>query len=91
MYFFMQGDYTLGGRWGRHISLTDPDQFFGTDLSKQTVKVYGHFLPRPKVGQTLVGEFQKSFIKFMFVKVEYCNDPHDMFFADVRAIAQELK
>lgn len=87
----MKGDYKLGGGWGCHVSLSNPDEFSQIDLNTQTVRVYGHITPRPRVGQTLVGEFQKSFIKFEFVNVEYCHDPQDMFFAEVKAVAQEMK
>lgn len=87
----MNGDYKLGGVWGCHVSLLNPNEFSKTDLNTQTVKVYGHISPRPRVGQTLVGEFQRSFIKFEFVDVEYCSDPPDMFFAEVKAVYQVLK
>lgn len=83
----MTGDFTLGGGWGRHVSLFNAAEF----NVHQPVRVWGHFQPRPKVGQTLVGEFQKSLIKFRFESVEYCRDPPDMFFAVVRAIDQGPK
>jgi hypothetical protein len=87
----LKGDYKLGGTRGHHVSLWDKENFNKIKLNKETVPVYGHIEPRPKVGQTLVGEFQKSFIKFEFVSIEYCSDPPDMFFADVKAIEQEMK
>jgi len=87
----MQGDYKLGGGLGFHIGLSDSKSFHKINLNEETVRVYGHYTPRPKIGQTLVGEFQKSFIEFEFVDVEYCADPPDMFFANVKAIGQELK
>ena len=87
----MKGDYTLGGSWGNHISLMDSKGFSGLDLNTAAAAVSGHTTPRPKVGQTLVGEFQKSFIKFKFIEVKYCEDPPDMFFAKVKAIEQQRK
>jgi len=87
----LKGDYQLGGGWGHHVSLENERNFHKINLNEQTVRVYGHITPRPKEGQTLVGEFQKSFIKFEFVDVKYCADPPDMFFAEVKAIEQELK
>lgn len=45
----------------------------------------------PLIGETLMDEFNKSFIKFKFMKVERCFDPSDMFFADVTPIEQEMK
>ena len=84
----MLADYKLGGFWGCHVSLSDPKNF---DPNAESIRVYGHHPVRPKVGDTLMGEFQKSFIKFKFVKVKYCHDPADMFFAEVKAIDQEMK
>lgn len=85
----MKGDYKLGGFLG--ISLLDPEEFHKVDLNTETVRVHGHITPRPSVGQTLIGEFQKSFILFEFVHVDYCLDPNDQFFADVKVIGQEMK
>ena len=87
----MTGDFRLGGGWGRHVSLFHPESFHTIDLAREPVRVWGHWLPRPKVGQTLVGEFQRSHLKFRFEKVELCRDPPDMFFAEVRAVEQVMK
>lgn len=87
----LTGDYKLGGGWGCHVSLLDSDAFKDVDLGKDTVKVYGHHPEIPKKGQTVVGEFQNSFIKFEFIRVEREDDPPDMFFADIKAIKQEMK
>jgi len=87
----MNANYELGGGWGHHISLMNKDSFHKVNLSKETVKVYGHITPRPSVGQTIIGEFQKSYILFEFVDIKYCADPPDMFFAEIKAIDQELK
>lgn len=87
----MTGDFTLGGGWGNHVSLWKPEHFQYLDLAKDFVPVWGHKTPRPKVGQTLVGEFKKSFIRFRFESVDLCRDPSDMFFANVKAVGQEMK
>ena len=87
----LKGDYSLGGGWGNHIDLLDPEKFGGVNLNTETVKVYGHQTPIPRKGQTLVGEFEQSFIKFKFVNVKQAGDPRDMFFADIKAIDQEMK
>jgi hypothetical protein len=68
-----------------------PEDFPKTDLATETVKVFGHHPRRPVIGQTIVGEFRRSFIKFEFVDVEYVSNPPDMFFADIKAVDQELK
>lgn len=88
----MEGDFKLWeNRWGANIVLRDHHRFHELDLNHDAVHVFGHRTPRPKVGQTLVGEFQKSWIKFEFVEVEYCRDPSDMFFGVVRAVEQRMK
>lgn len=52
---------------------------------------WGHLRSKPKVGDTLVGEFQTSFIKFEFTSVECPGSPPDLFFGKVKAIGQEMK
>ena len=86
----MQASFTIHGGWGNHISWSNKD-FSKVRLDKDTLRVNGHMTVKPKVGDTLMGEFEKSFIKFEFVSVEYCFDPPDMFFGEVRAIEQEMK
>lgn len=87
----LQGDYELGGGWGARVSLTYPNNFSSLNLNTDLVDVNGHYTPRPSVGQTLVGEFEKSYIKFEFIEVKYCRDPDDMFFAKVKAVEQKMK
>ena len=84
-------EYKLGGGWGCHVSLRDIGNFHLLDLNKDLVRVYGHQPRKPKKGDTLRGEFKRSFMTFKFVEVEYCLDPSDMFFANVKCIGQELK
>lgn len=87
----LKGDYTLGGGWGDHIDLAYPREFHLLDLNKDIVKLYGHTPYRIKVGDTVLGDFQKSWILFKVKKIEYMRDPTDMFFADTVVIKQQLK
>lgn len=88
-------EYKLGQTgfesWGNHVSLLDFDGFSKLDLNRELVPVYGHLERRPRVGDTLVGEFQRSHITFRFESVDHMDDPPDMFFAKVRAIDQVMK
>ena len=85
----MQADFYIHSNWGDHVTwLTDFSQI---DLNKDTARVYGHLSKCPRVGDTLIGEFQNSIIKFEFVSVNNCSEPSDMFFGDVKAIEQEPK
>ena len=84
-------DYTIGGDWGDAIHWSDPEQFQQSITHETTFRVYGFKSSIPRVGDTLKGEFIKSWMWFTFVSVEPCGDPPDMFFADVRCIKQEMK
>jgi hypothetical protein len=86
----MNADYKIGGGWGDHIEWL-VDDWSSVDFSKDKLEIAGHQRVTPKRGNTLVGEFEKSFIKFKFLDVRPCNDPPDMFFATVKAIEQETK
>ena len=87
----MTGEYEIGGGWGNAINWFPDNQFnepFGPD---KTFRVIG-WKPRiPRVGDTIKGEFEKSWIWFEFVEVERCGDPRDMFFGTVQATQQERK
>lgn len=88
----MKADYSIGGGWGDHIDWFYLDAFKTWDGNEdQLFRVHGHKQDIPKVGQTLMGEFENSFIKFKFMEVERMSDPPDQFFAKVRPIEQELK
>ena len=86
----MKADFYIHGGWGNHVEWSNKD-FSHVNLNTDTVGVYGHMPIKPKVGDTLIGEFEKSFIKFEFVSVKYPGDPQDMFFGEVKAIEQEMK
>jgi len=86
----MKADFYIHGSWGDHIQWLNND-FSRINLNKDKVTVYGHMRIKPQKGDTLIGEFEKSFIKFKFVSVEYPGDPPDMFFGKVKAIEQKMK
>lgn len=87
----MKADFKIHYAWGDHIEWWSEEDWNKIDLNKDTVRVWGHMPIKPRVGNTLMGEFEKSFIKFEFVSVEHVPDPPDMFFADIKAIEQEMK
>lgn len=86
----MKADFTIHGGWGNHIEWTDDNQFNKLN-DKSKIDCWGHLPVMPKVGQTLMGEFENSFIKFKFIEVRQQNDPRDMFFAKVVPIEQKMK
>jgi hypothetical protein len=95
------------GKWGNNIEFVSPEEFQENNLENNlefSGKWYQFFkrlrlyrvwgcvpIIRPQVGETLVGNFKNSYVKFRFVNVEYKSDPPDMFFADVVPIEQEWK
>lgn len=86
-----EADYSIGGGWGDAIQWNhDPDKlmelFPGAEF-----EVIGWKDVKPVVGQTLVGEFTKSWVVFEFTRVREYRDPPDMFNATVRAIEQVPK
>lgn len=88
----MTSDYKVGGGWGDAINWFQRDQFDKQPLHPESrYTVVGWKSVRPKVGQTLMGEFQNSWMKFKFVSVDLKSDPPDMFFAEVVPIEQEMK
>jgi len=88
----MQGHHQLdAGGWGDNISLFYPDEFGDVDLNTETVKVVGHKPTMPRVGEIVIGEFDQSFIQFEIVSVDPCDNPVDMFFAQMRATKQVNK
>jgi hypothetical protein len=62
--------------WGFHIGWTE-----------YPTKVYGHYTPQPEKGDRFEQKMKSGFIGvFEFEKVEYCRDPEDMFFADMKPL-----
>ena len=85
-------DYTLGGFWGNKVCLANPNEFKFLDFNKkQIVKIHGWHPERPQRGDTLLIEGKLSDMMFEFVDVEYCNNPPDMFFADIKILGQRMK
>lgn len=86
----MTGDYKFGGGWGCRITLTYPEQLQRFD--KDTIfDVNGHYTPIPKVGDTIIGEFEKSWMKFEFIEVKQMWNPADQFFGKVKLVKREAK
>lgn len=86
----MVADFKIHSGWGDHIEWLRPEQFnLGFDGIE--FDVHGHLRKIPNVGDTLVGEFKRSFVKFKFVSVRRMSDPQDQFFGKVVAIEQEMK
>ncbi|CAN8140033.1 hypothetical protein THIOSC15_10006 [uncultured Thiomicrorhabdus sp.] len=90
----MKADYEISSSWGDMVEWTHSavEQLQSAKLDEKTIlEVYGFKQKIPEVGDTLMGEFEKSFMKFEFVEVRRCGDPADMFFAEVKIIEQEMK
>lgn len=86
----LEADYEIGGGWGCHISWSSTEQLL--DISEDSIlDVYGHHPRIPKQRQTVVGEFNNSFIKFEFLVVERQSNPSDMFFGKVKPVEQVMK
>lgn len=88
-----KADYTVGGIWGDAIQWNSPEQFNTSKpyTSETKFSVVGWKQKITRVGETLVGEFERSFMLFKFVSVRECLNPSDMFFAEVSPIQQVKK
>ena len=88
----IEGDYsTENGMPGDNINFSHPEKFQKDNPAGTLFDVHGWITPLPKVGDTLVSDFKKSYIKFKFVEVNPCEDPRDMFFAKVEPLEQHIK
>ncbi len=85
----MTADFTIHSGWGDHISWSNPEAF--DNGFEGEFRVNGHMRKIPRVGDTLMGEFGRSFVKFMFTEVKRMADPPDQFFGVVIPIMQEMK
>lgn len=88
----MKADYQMSGGWGNAL------HFFPTEQNWEEMnvigKIYtvtGHKRRIPKPRDTVIAEFSKSWMKFVFVSVERPGNPADLFFGAVVAISQEMK
>ena len=84
-------DFTIEGGWGNHISWLSPEQFEKVITTDTEFALYGHKRKKPKAGDTLLGEFENSFMVFKFTSVSPCGNPKDMFFAKASIIRQHPK
>lgn len=87
----MTTEHTVGGVWGDAINWINPSLFEKGITTESRYGVIGWKQKKPEVGDTLKGEFAKSWIYFEFVEVEKYYDPPDMFRGVVRPIRQEMK
>ena len=79
-------DDVIGGCWGNAI------YWFACDFEYKDFKVVGWkpFDQRPFVGAIIYAKMQRSEIWFEIVSIDFKNDPPDMFFADLRPVAQRM-
>ena len=84
----MIADYTVGGPL---LHWTNYEQFDGGLSEGAQYRVVGWARVDPSIGQTMMAEFEKSWIKFEVTEVNPQRDPPDMFFATVTPIDQEMK
>jgi len=71
---------------------TNTEQFDRLPLGPdQSYDMVGWMWDKPRVGQTVCVEMQRSWVLYEFVEINPCRDPHDMFFAKVKPIEQKLK
>lgn len=88
----IKADYEIGGGWGDRIFWCPSDQFDSWDGDEnQRFKVAGFKKNMPRKGQTLLAEFEKSWIVFKFTKINRMHDPPDQFFAYVKPFKQITK
>lgn len=72
--------YELGGGWGNSIRFNDEAQ----------TRVVGWKSPRPVKYDLLFAKMNSGKTGvYEFTKVEWCLDPHDMFFGDVQFLGYE--
>ena len=83
--------FNIGDGWGDAINWMHPEKFQDKITTESRFTVVGFKSEKPKVGDELKGEFEKSWMYFEFTEVKPCGDPWDMFFATVKPIRQEMK
>ena len=88
-----EADFFIGGTWGDAIHWSAPEEFKDIQEGKK-FKAYGFksiFQKKPKVGDTLCGEFIKSWIIFEIVSFKRESNPADMFWIEAIPIDQVIK
>lgn len=80
-------DDVIGGYWGNKI------EWMTCDNDKEVWRIVGWkpLNQYPKVGNIILAEMQRSWIWFKITKIDPCRDPSDMFFADMKPVAQKMK
>lgn len=84
-------EWGIGGGWGDRIEFTNTRQFDAPITCDSKYQVAGWKREKPKKGDILIAEFERSWMHFAFVEVTNCADPADMFFATVAPIKQVMK
>lgn len=84
-------NYEIGGGLGNSVAWDDVNKFGKPFTEKTKFSVHGFQRFRPKVGDILKGEFEKSTMWFRFISVKLYTDPSDMFHAEVVPMHQEPK
>lgn len=79
--------HVIGGWRGNHMRWQE------CDFEKGEFSFWGHMPDAtfPKVGDVVKTEMKRSFAWFKLTKVERCDNPKDMFFADGEPVHQVLK
>lgn len=67
--------------WGNSIMWTDE----GTLNKDELLDIHGHITPRIQKGDIILSEFGKGVLVLDVAKIRHCDDPHDMFFAELKA------
>ncbi len=81
-------DHVIGGWWGNKIQYFGDASISGkpeeiADIKKRLVGWLPHN-NRIEPGHLVFGEYERSFVLFEIVKVDWKSNPSDMFFADAR-------
>ena len=75
---------TNEGGWGNNI------EWMACIPEKGRYRVSGHKTPMPVEGDKLTALFESGLTReFVFIKMDYCGDPDDMFFASLAYMGEE--
>ncbi|MBL4753611.1 MAG: hypothetical protein JKY52_08485 [Flavobacteriales bacterium] len=81
-----EADDVMGGYWGNAI------YWDKCDMESNVYNVHGFkpFDQMPEVGWFIEAAMKTSTVWFRITSIEGCRDPHDMFFANVVPVWQEM-
>lgn len=80
--FILNGD----NMWGSSIAWWHPEEH---DSGSNIFKIVGWVSPKPQIGDYLLAKMASGkWGKLIFIKVDYCGDPPDMFFADAAGVLE---